>query len=215
MAPLYNHFLWYNHYIPHFSTIFRCHSSEALPSDNAVAWLASRLLSSQAVDDAVNGGAFRVPEAHRTDGEMGNHWALKAVGYIMVCIYISNSIGIEWVYNNWALNIGRTILIIFWYILMIEWSFRNDYPLVIFYSLRTGKSPCCMGKKWMGKKWMGKKWMGKNEWTFSSAMVVYQRVFSCPKMMILKPNPFLGITSTMGLEYWHLKSNFDRNLKGG
>ena len=46
-------------------------------------------------------------------------------------------------------------------------------------------------------------------------MVVYQRVFSCPKMMILKPHPFLGITSTMGLEYWHLKSNFDRNLKGG
>ena len=77
MAPLYYHVLWYNHYIPHFSTIFGCHSSEALPSDNAVAWLASRLLSSQAVDDAVNGGAFRVPEAHRSGGGDGEPLSIE------------------------------------------------------------------------------------------------------------------------------------------
>lgn len=56
-------------------------ASEALPSDNAVAWLASRLLSSQAVDDAVNGGAFRVPEGRPQllpDGQLVQSWRPKA-----------------------------------------------------------------------------------------------------------------------------------------
>ena len=40
-----------------------CAWTQALPSDNAVAWLAARLLSSPLQNDASAGGAFEVPEA--------------------------------------------------------------------------------------------------------------------------------------------------------
>ena len=63
-------FLWFSYgfHPPHVSP--RCHASpQALPSDNAVAWLASRLLSDADAAEAQKNaaaaapGAFGVPEA--------------------------------------------------------------------------------------------------------------------------------------------------------